>query len=79
MMKSADPWQFDNIAELGWLNLSGLGSILAQRQMRSRAAVIIEVARENAANMLLIHGDDMVEALSPDWAHEALDARVLPR
>jgi len=46
--------------------------------MRSGAMVVVEVGRENSAEMALTEDDDMVEALTPHRADQSLDEGVLP-
>ena len=78
MVQAADLWQADHLTDLGRHHSPGGGRVLVEGEMRSGAMVVVEVARENSAEMALTKDDDVVEALAPYRAYQSLDEGVLP-
>src|SRR6267142_3354542 len=47
--------------------------------MRSRLVMILEIARQHAAQVMLAEDDDVIHAFAADRTDQTLDVRVLPR
>src|SRR5581483_8878447 len=60
------------------LDLSRVRALFLQRQMRTGAVVVIEVAGEGEFEMLAVKYDEVVQALPPYGADQTLSVRVLP-
>ena len=54
------------------------GRILAQREMRSGAVIIVSVGTQHVPEMAFAKDHDMIEAFPPDRADETFAATVLP-
>ena len=78
-VQAADLWEGDNVAGRGRLYRTRLGAILAEREMCSALVVVLEVCRQNSAQMTLIEDDDVIETFSTDRADDAFNIGVLPR
>ena len=79
MMEPADLRKRHDLSGAAGLNRSPLGSVLAQRKMRSVPVVIIEVRNKDPSQMPLIQDDHVVQALAPHAADQASHIRILPR
>src|SRR5262245_58110153 len=79
MVQATDLRERDEFAGRGWMYRSALGTILAEREVRSRLVVIPKVRRQDAAQVTLIEDDDVIETLAADRADDAFDVGVLPR
>jgi len=78
VVQAADLWQADHLTDLGRHDSARGGCVLVEGEMRSGAMVVVEVGRENSAEMALTEDDDVVEALTPHRADQSLDEWVLP-
>jgi hypothetical protein len=54
------------------------GSVLAEREVRSRALVVRDVRSKHPSEMSLIEDDDVVQTLATDGSDDAFDAGILP-
>jgi hypothetical protein len=57
----------------------GLGTILAEREMRAALVMIFKVSREHSAEVTLIEDDDVIETFATDRADDAFNIGVPPR
>ena len=78
VVQAADLWQLDYVADLGRHDRAGGGRVLVEGEMRAGAMVVVEVGREKSPKVALTEDDDVVEALAPYRADQALDEGVLP-
>ena len=76
VMQAADFWESDDLARIGWMNRTRIRAVLLKRQVRSGSVIIVEVGRQDTAQMLFIHDDHVIEAFAPDRSD---DAGALPR
>ena len=53
--------------------------ILVQREVRAPLVIVRKVLLEVAAQRPLVRHDDVIEALAPQGADQALHGRILPR
>jgi hypothetical protein len=53
--------------------------ILTQREMRTDRVVILHIAQEDVAKVLLACHHNMIQAFSPDRADQSLRTAILPR
>jgi hypothetical protein len=53
--------------------------ILPQGEVRAAAMVVDEIRSKDAAEMLVIEDDHVVQAVAPNGADQALDIGILPR
>src|SRR5581483_7433127 len=60
------------------LDLSRVRALFLQRQMRTGAVVVIDVAAKGAFEMLGVKDDEVVQALPPYGADQTLGVRVVP-
>src|SRR5713226_10448927 len=65
-------------AVFGWLDGARLGRVFPQRQVRTRAVIVAEVAAQTTTQVSLIQDDDVVEQFAADRADHALGEGVLP-
>lgn len=79
MLESADIRKLDDVPELWWMDGTRIWTVHVQRSVHTPAMVVLKLAGQDALQMALVRYDDVVEALSPDGADQALDVGVLPR
>ena len=79
MMQATHLCNLHNGSNLRPLQGTGVGSILAQRQMSARLLVVFKVAAQNLSQVLLSQHDDVVQALPPNGTDQSLRKSVLPR
>ena len=72
MMQAADLWDRNNLASGRLAYGPGLRTILGEREMRPRSMIILNVRRQDAAQMTLIENYDVIETLAPDRANAML-------
>ena len=72
MVEAADFGNRDDPAEFRPLDWPAVGRVLVERQVRARPVVVREVASQGAAQVLFAEDDDVIQALAPDGADEAL-------
>ncbi len=68
-----------DLAGAGQLDRSRVRSVLGEREVRARAAVVGEVRLEDGPQVGFAEDDDVVEAVVANGAHEALHEWILPR
>src|SRR5713101_463584 len=78
MMQTADCREGDDLARGRRTYRAGLRAILVEREMRSGAVIVLEIGRQDAAQVGFIENDDVIETLAADRADDALDIGVLP-
>src|ERR1019366_8468009 len=76
--RAAGLWDRNNLASGRLAYGPGLRTILGEREMRPRPMIILNVRRQDAAQMTLIENYDVIETLAPDRANDPLDISVLP-
>ncbi len=72
-----DFWKFNDLAEPKWLNGSIFGRVHFEREMRSQAVVIIEIACEDSLQISFIEHDDVIQALPANRSDDTLCVGVL--
>ena len=77
-MESADLWYRNHLAVFAWLEGARLRCVLLERQVRTRAVVVVEVAAQTTTQVSFVQDDHMVEELAADRTDHALDEGVLP-
>ncbi len=78
MVQAADLRNRDDLAILGRINFSCDGRVAIQGQVSPRFVVVHEIRSKNSSEMSLVEDDDVVQALSPNRADQALYVRILP-
>ena len=79
MMQTTDLWEGDNLACRGRLYAARLRTILVEREMGSGPVMVLKIPRQDAAQVMLVKDDDVIQTFAADRADEALDIGVLPR
>ena len=79
MVQAADFRRRHDAAGRGRLDWSGHRAVLREREMRTRAHLVRDVARKPLTQAEFVHHDHVIQALTSDRADEALDVSVLPR
>ena len=46
--------------------------------MRPRPMIVLNIGRQDAAQVTLIENDDVIETFAPDRANDPLDISILP-
>jgi len=77
MMEATDFGNLQYRARLRPLDGSHVWRILLEREVSSSAVVIREVAGQDAAQVLLVENEDMVQTLAPDRTDEPFHERIL--
>jgi len=78
MMQTTDLWEGNNLASGRWAYGPGLWTILVEREMRPRPMIVLNIGRQDAAQVTLIENDDVIETFAPDRANDPLDISILP-
>jgi hypothetical protein len=78
MMQAADFADWDNHAELGWVDRPPVRCIFGEGEVCSGAVVIAEVASQDVAQVALAEDDNVVETVAPDRADKAFGEGILP-
>jgi hypothetical protein len=76
-MQAANFGDRDDRTELRRFDRPSIGSIFLEREVRAGPVIVREIRREDASKVTLAENDDMVQALAPDRADEALGERIL--
>lgn len=66
MVQATDLWDGDDVTQRDWLYRTTLRAILIEREMGSRAVVVIEVRGQHAMQMSLVEDDDVIQTLAPN-------------
>ena len=78
-MKPADLREGDHLTHHGRLDGTRVGAVVVERLMSPGFVVVGHVVAKNAAEMLLVQDDDVVEALATYGTDQPLAAGILPR
>ncbi len=79
MMEPANLWELDDRTEFRRFDFPRLGGILAERKMRARSVVVVEVTAQNPSHVVVAEDDYVVETFAPDGSDDAFDIRILRR
>ena len=79
MMQSADRRQRHHPSCIDRRDRSRLRSILPERQVRTRAMVVVDVGAEQASQVSRVEHDHVVETLAAHRADQAFHVRIVPR
>ena len=79
MAQTANFREGNDIAGRGRLYGTRTRALLAERKMRSGVMMVLQIARQNAAQMTLTEDDDVIQTFSADRTDKTLSVRVLPR
>jgi hypothetical protein len=77
MMQPTDFADWDNHAELGWVDRPPVRCIFSEGEVRSGALVMLEVASEDVTQVALAEDNDVIETL-PNRADQAFGEWILP-
>ena len=78
MMEPADFGPRHDPTGAVWVDDAGLGRVLAERQVRSRALVVRDVGVKDPSEMPLVEDDHVVQTLAADGPDDAFDVGILP-
>ena len=78
MMQAADLRDRDDLPDPARHDRAWVGAILVERKMRACSMVVVDVARQDAAQMARIEDDEVIQTLAANRADQALDVGVLP-
>src|SRR5665213_4297665 len=79
MMQTARLRERDDLACREWLYAARLRTILVEREMRPGIVMVLNIPRQDAAQVMLVKDDDVIQTFAADRADEALDIWILPR
>src|SRR5438445_11386321 len=79
VMQATDFWNRVDRAESRCLDWPFVGRILGEREMRASLVIVAEVTGQDAAQVSFPEDENMIQALAPDRADEALCEGILPR
>ena len=77
-MQSAQEWQFDDFALVRRFHRARFRAVPLLKPVRA-VMVIVQIARENPAQMFFVQHDDVVQAFPAEGTDKAFDHRILPR
>ena len=75
MVEAADFRESHDLALLGQLNPSALGSIFVQTQVRPPVVIIRKILFEELVQMRAAENHDMIQAFTPDRTNETFHIR----
>ena len=78
MMQATDLGDFNHLTNPARHDRAWVGAILGKRKMGARSMVILEVGRQDAAEMALVEDHHVIQMLAADRAYDPLDIGVLP-
>jgi hypothetical protein len=78
MVQSADFWTLHDLARRGELDGPELGCVLVEREVCATVMIVVDVARQNAAQVRLAKNENVIQTLAPDRTDQALGERILP-
>ena len=78
-MQSADLRERDDLAGAGRLDRSPVRCVPAQRQVRTRPVVVVEIRCEDPPQVPLVEDDHVVQAFPHDGPDHPFRKRILPR
>ena len=79
MMQATDFWYRYDSSDAAMLNGAGVRAILVERKMRAGVLVVVDVRRQDAAQMTLVKDHEVIETLAPYRTDHSLDVSILPR
>ena len=79
MMQATDFWDGDDSSDAAMLNRPRVGAILVERKMCAGALVVVDIRRQDAAQMTLVEDHKVIQTLASYRTDHALDVSVLPR
>jgi hypothetical protein len=79
MVQAADFRQLHDPFDLGRLDPPDVRRILIEREVSAGPVIVREVRGQDASQVALAENNDMVQALAPHRADEALSKGILPR
>ena len=79
IVQAARLWERDDFAGAGWLDRTFVRAILVEGTVSAGSVIVVDVGRENGAQMAFVEDNDVIEALAANRADDALSIRVLPR
>lgn len=78
MMKATDLRKRDHLAAVRSLDGARIRAVFVERQMCPSAVIVVDVRRQDAAEMALVYHDHMVKTLAANRAYDPLDVSILP-
>ena len=78
MMQAADLRDRHDLPDPARCDRAWVGAILVERKMRACSMVVVDVARQDAAQMARIEDDEVIQTLAADGTDHAFDVSVLP-
>src|SRR5271166_3649324 len=78
MMQATDLRYGDDSAEPGWLDRARDGAIFIEGKMGACSMVVVDVQRQDAAQMALVEDHNVIQVLTANRADHALGIWVLP-
>jgi hypothetical protein len=78
MMQTAHLRERDDLACRGWLYAARLRTILVEREMRPGLVVVLNIPRQDAAQVMLVKDNDVIQTFAADRADEAFELGILP-
>src|SRR5260221_707171 len=79
MVQTANLREGNDVARRGKVDATGPRPVPAERDMCAGVVRVSRLARYNAAQMVLVEDDDVIQTFSADRTDEALSVGVLPR
>src|ERR1700738_2395375 len=79
IMQTADLGEGNNIACGGKLPATRPWAVLIEREMRSGVMMILKIARQYAAQVMLVEDDNVIQTFTANRTDETLDVGILPR
>src|ERR1035441_5647032 len=77
-MQSAKPRQCDDVALVGWFRSTRVWRVLIQCPVSSVSVIVVEIAIQTPAEVMLAEHNDVIQAFAPDGSNQAFDHRILP-
>ena len=79
MVKTADLRNRDHLAVVRRMAGAGIRAIFVEREMCPRTVIVVDVRRQDPAQMALIDHEYVIQALATNRADDPLDVGILPR
>jgi hypothetical protein len=79
MMQAANLRNFDHLTDPARHDRAWVGAILVERKMGAGSMLVVDVPRQNAAQMALVEHHNVIKKLAANRADDPLDVGVLPR
>ncbi len=77
MVKPPDLRNRDHLVAVRRLDRASIRAIFVERQMGPRTVIVVDVRKQDAAQMALVNHDHMVKTLAANRADDALDVSIL--